>query len=426
MRKRLQVLTALGAMGLLAGIVISSAVPGRFTPDALAELYHGPTDTTGQVHFAIDCDLGVPGTQSSCTLVPGTTTVTVGVTVANSTGSPLTANAFGLEVTTDQTVLDPEVVADENVNGNPDANQALFANLSCDPPGATADSNPDPSIALSSLYCFDVTSGPVLPANPDTHVLLATITYDIVGGNGSPVVLELSYADVYEEATGQYFDCAGAMTPALCFDAEIIGAAACGPAGPNNDGNFIDNGPSHLHDDLTRANSDTVPDACDSDDDNDGIADLAEPCCGLLPVTCPPGSSSLNPLDEDTDGDRYLDLVECILDGHPFWSSTTPPISTCGATSDADGDGLADRIEFCFYGTSPTVADSDGDGVKDGCEASSFNTDTVVNSIDQGMFALERTRTTPPARNPNFDINKDGVLNSIDQGIQAGRFGKCP
>jgi hypothetical protein len=96
------------------------------------------------------------------------------------------------------------------------------------------------------------------------------------------------------------------------------------------------------------------------------------------------------------------------------------------AATDVDNDGLLGRIEYCFYNTSATNVDSDGDGVKDGCEAASFNPDTIVSSIDQGLLASEILRVPPPSKLVNFDVNKDGVLNSFDQGIQAGRFGKCP
>ena len=70
-----------------------------------------------------------------------------------------------------------------------------------------------------------------------------------------------------------------------------------------------------LPDDITVANSDILGDACDNDDDNDGLSDTAEGAgceyrTGLF-------SGPLQPLNGDSDGDRTRDQAECTMGYNP-------------------------------------------------------------------------------------------------------------
>ena len=173
--------------------------------------------------------------------------------------------------------------------------------------------------------------------------------------------------------------------------------------------------------------SDAAGDACDADDDNDGISDADEAngaaCAGII----------TNPLLRDTDGDRILDGPECVRGTNPTSAASKPTIAQCGPNIDTDGDRLKDYTEVCSYNTSPTNTDSDGDmtldGARDGCEAASINGDRVVNSGDQLMMVLEILRTTPSQRLVNVDVNRDGGVNSGDQ-LMLAQFiaigGLCP
>jgi hypothetical protein len=199
------------------------------------------------------------------------------------------------------------------------------------------------------------------------------------------------------------------------------------PAQTNTDGNFIDNSPpySPAVDDKTWVNSDAAGDACDADDDNDGLVDTVEAtgaACGTI-VT--------DSVLRDTDGDRVLDGAECALGTDPTLSSSKPVSADCGLAGDTDGDRISNRLEYCFYNSNPNAVDTDSDsalnGAKDGCEVVSINADRIVSSGDQGLLAVGVSGAQPYT--VNLDINKDGVLSSGDQGLMATFIspgGQCP
>lgn len=197
------------------------------------------------------------------------------------------------------------------------------------------------------------------------------------------------------------------------------------PADPNAgqenaDRNFVSNAPVFVQTDTTWINSDSAGDACDSDDDNDGLLDTAE----LSGSAC--ASVVTDPLLRDTDGDRYLDGAECARSTNPASAASKPLLSACGPAGDSDGDKVLDRIENCNYGSNPASTNSDGDGCGDGREIASVNSDSVVNVADVGMVASEISRVGGPPKIVNLDINKDGAYNVADRGIVASLFGACP
>jgi hypothetical protein len=229
-------------------------------------------------------------------------------------------------------------------------------------------------------------------------------------------------------------DAIGGATDNCPFDANALQE--------HSDTNFTDQTPPSTQDDRTWPMSDSTGDACDTDDDNDGILDVNEAAgCNA--------SGPLSPTNRDTDGDRVLDGAECALTTNPASAASKPTAAACaaflgvGASVDTDGDRIFDRVEYCGYNTNRLLLDSDGDQdatplnpnpavnlIKDGCEAASLNNDRVVNSADQLLIALEITREIDQTlRLKSMDINKDGGVNSGDQLLMVGFIvvlGSCP
>jgi hypothetical protein len=217
-------------------------------------------------------------------------------------------------------------------------------------------------------------------------------------------------------------------------DASDNCAVVANAAQTNSDRNFIDLPAPISFDDLTRPRSDLAGDACDTDDDNDGLLDAAEaPGCN--------GSGPLNIALSDTDGDRTLDNAECLLGTNPASAASVPPAvvgpdadndgvpnahDPNDSAVDSDGDSALDRWEFRHYNTLLTGSNTDADACGDARELASVNGDQVVNSIDLGVIASRYGLSTSPLYTVALDITKDGTINSIDLGYVAGRFGFCP
>jgi hypothetical protein len=277
-----------------------------------------------------------------------------------------------------------------------------------------------------------------------TATLLPNGKVLVAGGFNSVLLEPLASAELYEPCVDGDGDCF--LDPAALAHEGPANTAAVvdncpstsNPSQLNTDGNFIDNTPPLLipasHDDKTWPHSDAQGDACDLDDDNDGITDLDE----ASGAAC--GAVATNPLLSDSDADRFLDRAECLMGTNPNLATSKPTVATCaafiavGVAVDTDGDKMKDYVEFCNYNTDRLVTDTDGDmaldGARDGCEAASLNNDRVVNSGDQLLMVQEFIREpTPSLRLISYDVNKDGAVNVGDQLAIVGFFtpsGQCP
>ncbi len=427
-----------------------------------------PVPTLTVIAVYLDCNIALAGVQTNCSVVVGSD-VDVGIVLANEGNVPTGIGALTFEVhNSNRAKAVPVNGTDGNLNANPDFNELVApGEWRCSPPPPVPDSGEDgPTKSVSHAFCIQDHDGRIetAPLEPDAAVTFATVHLHIpAGASSGDAVLSLEDVTV-RDAAGfiEIASCAPAMAvPATCGSATLHLASGCGsdndcdaffdpqqllhlgpantqsgfdscplstnPTQLNTDGNFLDHSPPFMMavDDKTLPGSDAAGDACDTDDDNDGISDTDE-ATGLL---C--ASFITHPLLRDTDADRFLDGAECALGTDPTLFASKPLVTACGATTDMDGDKLTERVEFCFYGTDPGNSDTDGDkaldGAKDGCEAASLNGDHIVNVADMGMLATAISNAA--FRVVSVDVNKDGVWNPADQGLLASFIspsGQCP
>jgi len=185
----------------------------------------------------------------------------------------------------------------------------------------------------------------------------------------------------------------------------------------------IDNCPDQYNPDQADYNSNGLGDACDDDDDSDGILDGIDDCpLGVMSWI----SSSLN----DHDGDGCKDIHEEDLDDDNDGKQDirdSCPIGIIGAGYDLDGDGckdvedddddgdlIRDESDLCAAGlidwSSGTLTDHDGDGCKDDDpEDADDDNDGVADSID----ACPRGAVDWPS-NINTDFDGDGCKDSFE------------
>jgi hypothetical protein len=127
-----------------------------------------------------------------------------------------------------------------------------------------------------------------------------------------------------------------------------------------------DNCPSISNANQLNTDGDSQGDACDSDDDNDGIADGSDNCPLNVNVDQlnTDGDSQGNVCDVDDDNDGIPDAS----DNFPLDPTEADDVDSDGignnADPDDDNDGLAD-VEEIALGTNPLVADTDGDAIND-------------------------------------------------------------
>jgi Thrombospondin type 3 repeat len=139
-------------------------------------------------------------------------------------------------------------------------------------------------------------------------------------------------------------------------------------------GNAPDNCPTTANADQADTDGDAQGDACDADDDNDGIPDASDPAplfadsdldgAGNAADNCP---TTANANQADADRDSSGDACDPDDDNDGLTDSDEARRRTSRVDRDSDDDGLRDDVEVRAR-LNPAQRDSDRDGLTDGLE----------------------------------------------------------
>ncbi len=203
------------------------------------------------------------------------------------------------------------------------------------------------------------------------------------------------------------------LNAAASSDADIDGFpgswnAACNTACQLGSALTLDNCPSNANADQLNSDGDAQGNACDTDDDNDGVVDTSD----LFPM------NAAESADADADGtgdnadlDDDNDTVADTLDNCRFVANTNQ-LNTDGdaqgnaCDSDDDNDGVADASDV-FPLDATESADADGDGTGDNADLDDDN-DTVADVSDNCPYI---------ANTDQSDSDSDGTGDLCDSAM---------
>ncbi|CAA0111340.1 Glutamyl-tRNA(Gln) amidotransferase subunit A [Zhongshania aliphaticivorans] len=207
-------------------------------------------------------------------------------------------------------------------------------------------------------------------------------------------------ADTDNDGVNDAVDACPSTEAGLSVDAD---GCALEEAEQDSDADGIKNGndncPADANEDQLDTDNDTRGDACDLDDDNDGLLDSDEIDNGS------------NPLLADSDADGVDDGNDAFPTDNTETQDSDGDSIGNNADQDDDNDGLSDTDEQAL-GTDPQRADSDSDGVSDSQDA--FPTDPTESADTDSDGVGDNSDAFPQDPSEIKDSDSDGVGDNAD------------
>jgi len=171
----------------------------------------------------------------------------------------------------------------------------------------------------------------------------------------------------------------------------VVGSGTCSDSDGDGVPDASDNCPTVSNADQANFDGDSQGDACDIDDDNDGLVDTSEPATGCtlgsggrLDPDCDDDNVSDGPNDPDGAGPIVAGPDNCISVANTSQTNTDGDALGDACDPDDDNDTMLDGSDNCPTVSNASQANYDGDSMGDACDPDADN-DGFDNTVESNV-----------------------------------------